>query len=79
MGWEFFAQLILQYGLPLAERICQKWANKEPISQKDWDELNAMAAKTPKSLAMEVIKAKGLNLDDPKVVKLLALLEPKTL
>jgi len=78
MGWEALIPLIVQYGLPLAERIWQKWANKEPVSQADWDELKAMAAETPESLAKKVIAAKGLSLDDPKVIELLELLKPKT-
>lgn len=43
MTWQFLTQLILQYGIPFADKMFEKWANKTPVTQAEWDELKALA------------------------------------
>ena len=71
------AQLIAQYGLPLAERLWQKWASETEPTQADWDELKSLASQTMESQVIAALARNGIALDSPKAKEMLALIRPK--
>jgi hypothetical protein len=75
MGWEIFAQLIVLEGLPLAEKLWQKWSSKAIPTQADWDELRALSQKTPYSQMLAALAKAGIAADDPKAKELLELVK----
>jgi len=77
MGWEVLVPIILQYGLPLAESLYQKWSSGKPPTQADFDELNKLAQESPVDLAQQVIASKGLDANDPTVKAFLELVKAK--
>jgi hypothetical protein len=77
MGWDILAQLIAAEGLPLAEKLWQKWASKAPATQADWDDLRALSQKTPHSQMLAALAKAGIAADGPKAKELLELVKPK--
>lgn len=72
MGWDVIAGLILQYGIPLAEKLWTKWASGNPPTEADWAELKAAAAETSKSRMLAALARAGI---DPNSEQGKALLE----
>jgi hypothetical protein len=79
MDWIVLTNLILTYGIPLAERIWQKASSGNPPTQADWDELKAIAAQTAQSQLAAAAARAGLPADDPRVKALLDLAKPAVL
>lgn len=75
MSWELIAELIVSEGLPLAEKIYQKWASGNPPTQADFDELRALQTQKAADRLKAQLAAAGIPLDDPKAVALLALVK----
>ncbi len=75
ISWSVIAGLVVQYGLPLAERIWQKASSNSPPTQADFDELKAMSERTPESLLREVLAANGVSETDPKAIEIFRLLK----
>lgn len=72
MGWEVLIPIIAQYGLPLAEKLWQKWSAKGEPTQADWAELKAIASQTARMRLVDALSRAGISLDDPKAVDLLS-------
>lgn len=64
--------MILQYGVPFAEKVWQKWSSGNNPTQADWDELKALGKNTARSQMLDALSRAGIALDDPKAVALLA-------
>lgn len=73
MGWEEVALIIAQYGLPVAERIVQKWESGAQPTAADFVELRGMAEQTGADRMKAQLVAAGIPLDDPHAVALLKL------
>ena len=73
MDWTTVASLIIQYGLPLAEKIVSKWTTGSPPTPADFVELNAAAAQNAAGILKGQLAAAGIPLTDPHAVALLAL------
>lgn len=73
MNWALLIPIIAQYGLPLAEKLWQKWASKGEPTQADWDELKALGAQTMESQLLAALVRNGISVDDPRAVELLKL------
>ncbi len=73
MDWATVAMLIAQYGIPLTEKLIQKWSAGEQVTPAAFAELKAMAAQTAKDRMTAQLTAAGIPLDDPKAVALLKL------
>jgi len=69
-------QLILQYGLPLALKLADKWGSNDPVTPEEKAELRAMAANTPQSVMVARLTAAGISPDSPEGKALLKLLPP---
>ena len=76
MNWLLFTQLILEVGLPAAERIFQKWQSGNPVTQADIDELKALGLVTPKEQLLKALAAAGVASGSPEASALLALIPP---
>lgn len=75
MQWTIIAQLILEYGLPFAEKVWSKWSSGKDVTQADFDELNVLANETPQSHLAVVASRAGLPMTDPRVVALAELIK----
>ena len=73
MGWDIIVPLIIQYGLPAAEDIFQKWSAGKQVTQADFDNLRALEHITAADQLKSVLVSKGIPLTDPHAVALLAL------
>lgn len=76
MNWATLIPIIAAYGLPLAEKLWQKWSTNSEPTQADWDELKALGAQTMESQVLAALVRNGVSVDDPKAKELLALLKP---
>lgn len=74
MPWLTFAQLIIQVGLPLAEKIYQKVQAAGVVTQAEIDELKALALNTPSTQMRDALVRAGVPLDSQKAKELLALI-----
>ena len=75
MGWEALIPLIAQVGLPLAERIWQKWQSGKDVTQADWDELKTIEGMTAQYHLDQIINRLGLDKNDPHVAAIAALIK----
>lgn len=73
MGWEALIPIIAQYGIPLAEKLFQKWTSGTPPTQADFDELRSLAKQSANDHMKASLVRAGISLDDPKAIALLAL------
>lgn len=73
MDWLTIAQLIIQVGLPQAEKIWSMVQAGGNASQAQWDELQAMTKQTAVDRMKAVLTQAGIPLDSPQAVALLAL------
>jgi hypothetical protein len=75
MDWLIIAQLIIKLGLPAANLIWTKWQAKGEPTQKEWDELKALANQTPESMLTQALQNNGIDINSPKAQELLALVK----
>jgi hypothetical protein len=73
MNWAILLPIIAQYGLPLAEKLWQKWTTGAMPTQADWDELDAITRQTAQDRMKANLTAAGIPLDSPQAQALLAL------
>ena len=73
MTWAALIPIIGQYGLPLAEKLWQKWSSGNPPTQADFDELRSDAQQTALDRMKAQLVAKGIPLDSQRALDLLAL------
>lgn len=71
MPYALIIQLIVQEGLPAAEKLWQLWQSKTEITQADWDALKALSAQNAKSQLAAAISRAGLDFSDPRLADLL--------
>jgi hypothetical protein len=73
MSWPVLIPIIAQYGLPVAEKLYQKWTSGALPTQADFDELRAAGQQTAADRMKSALVAAGIPLSDPKAVQLIAL------
>lgn len=73
MGWAALVPLIIQFGVPLAEFLWNKIQSNSTPTEADWAQLKALANQTPVDLLKAQLVAKGVPLDSPQAVQLIAL------
>ena len=76
MNWATIASIIAQYGIPLAEKLWQKWASGSDPTQADWDELKALGAQTMRSQMLLALGRAGIDPASDQGKALLALVGP---
>ncbi len=72
MGWDQIALLIINYGLPFAEKLIEKWTTKSPVTMDEWNALKALAQNTALSQMKAALARAGIPETDPKAQALLA-------
>jgi hypothetical protein len=75
VNWALLIPIIANYGLPLAEKLWQKWSSKSEPTQADWDELKALGAQTMESQLLAALGRNGISASDPRAVELLKLVQ----
>ena len=73
--WTALIPIIAQYGLPVAEALFQRWSAGTPPTQADFDNLKALAKQSAADVLKAQLVAKGVALDSPQAVALLALVQ----
>lgn len=76
MTWAMLIPLIVEYGpqgISLAESLWQKWSSGSAPTQKDFDDLRALASQTAADRLKAQLTAKGIPLDSDQAKTLLAL------
>jgi hypothetical protein len=72
MGWDVIAGVIIQYGLPFAEKLISNWTNKNPVTVQEWNDLKALAQNSALSQMKAALARAGISESDPHAVALLA-------
>lgn len=75
MTWAALIPLIIQYGLPLALKLADKWQSKDAVTPEEFAELRALAAQTPTTQMQDALLRAGILPDDPKAKALLDLVK----
>jgi hypothetical protein len=73
--WAALIPIIVQYGLPTAEKLFQKWSSGTPPTQADFDELRGLAKQSAGDVLKARLVAAGIALDSPQATQLLALIQ----
>lgn len=71
--WAIIANLIVTQGIPVAEAIFQKWSAGAEPTQKDFDDIRALASQTAADRLKAGLVAAGIPLDSDQARALLAL------
>lgn len=75
MNWAVLIPIIASYGIPLAQKLWDKWQSNQAPTAADWDELNALASKTAMSQMTDALNRAGFAVDSPEAKALLELLK----
>ena len=73
MSWAVLIPIIAQYGIPLAEKLFQKWTSGSVPSQADFDELRALSGQSAADRMKANLVAAGVDLNSPQAQQLLKL------
>ena len=73
MNWLLLAQLIAQYGIPVAEKLWSLWTTGSVPTQADWDNLKQMASVNAKAQMTAALVRNGVDPNSPQGQALLAL------
>ena len=73
MTWAVIIPLIVQYGLPVAEKLFQLFTSNATPTQADWDSLKALGTATRKQDMTLALIRNGIDPTSPQGVALLAL------
>lgn len=73
MNWATLIPIILQYGLPVAEKLFQLWTTNATPTQADWDTLKSLGLTTRKQDMMLSLVRNGIDPTSAQGVALLAL------
>lgn len=71
--WAVIVPLIIELGLPAAEKIFQKWQAGGVATQADFDEIRGLANQTAQDRAKARLIANGIDPASPEGLRLLAL------
>ena len=73
--WAALIPIIATYGLPLAEKLVEKWMSGAPPTPADFAELRTLANQNATAQANAVIAQLGLSPTDPKAQQIIALVK----
>lgn len=75
MSWAALLPIIVQYGLPVAQSLFQKWSAGTPPTQQDFNDLIALASQNATAQAITVLKAQGIDPTSAQGQAILALVK----
>lgn len=78
MTWAALIPLIVQYGLPLALKLAEKWESKDAVTPEELKELQTLAAQTPETQLRDALLRNGIDPASEKGVSLLNLVKSGT-
>jgi len=73
MTWAALIPIIVQYGLPIAEKIWQLWSTNAVPDQAAWDALKALGTATRRQDMTAALVRNGVDPASPQGQALLAL------
>jgi uncharacterized phage-associated protein len=73
MTWPVIASLIVQYGIPLTDKLIQKWLAGTPVTAADYAEVRAIASQTSTDIMKKKLTEAGIPLDSDAAKVLLQL------
>lgn len=73
MTWASLIPLIVQYGLPYAEKLWSLWTSNTAPNQADFDALRSLASQTAQDRMKANLQAAGIALDSPQAIALINL------
>lgn len=76
MTWAALLPLILEYGIPVAEKLWALAATNSVPTQADWDTLRSLGAQTARTQMMGALVRAGIDPASPQGKALLALSPP---
>ena len=76
MNWIVIAQLVAQYGIPVAEAIFQKIQSGQEPTQADFDRLKEMAQQTAADRMKAQLVAAGVDLESDLAKQLMGMSSP---
>jgi hypothetical protein len=75
MTWAVLLPLLVQYGLPVVEKLWQLAASNAPVAQSDWDALKALGTATRRQDMIASLLRNGVDPTSPQGQALLALIQ----
>lgn len=73
MTWASLIPIIVQYGLPYAEKLWTLWSSSSVPTQADFDTLRQLASQTATDRMKANLVAAGISLESDQAKALLAL------
>jgi len=75
MTWAALIPVIIQYGLPFAEKLWSQWTNNAGATptQGDWDELKALASNNARTQMLAALSRAGIDPNSPTGQQFIAL------
>lgn len=61
ISWAVVAELIIKYGIPLADKIVTKAIQGTPVTQPEWDEVRVVASQNARSLMLKKLVENGID------------------
>jgi len=74
MNWTVLIPIIIQYGLPVAEKLFQLWSTNAVPTQADWDALKALGLSTRRQEMTDALIRNGVEPTSPQGQALMALI-----
>ena len=61
MTWTALIPLVIDYGIPFAEKMWQLWSTATAPTQADWDALKALAAQNGRTQMLAALSRAGID------------------
>ena len=74
MNWTVLIPIIIQYGLPVAEKLFQLWSTNAVPTQADWDALKELGLSTRRQEMTDALIRNGVEPTSPQGQALMALI-----
>lgn len=73
MDWATLTALIVQYGLPLALKLADKWGSKDAVTPEEIAELKKLSEQTPQTQMRDALARAGVDPESDQGKRLLGL------
>lgn len=78
MDWATLAELIVNYGLPLALKLADKWGSKDVVTPEEIAELKKLSEQTPQTQMRDALVRAGVDPESDQGKRLLGLVGAPT-
>lgn len=73
MNWAIIAELVIRYGIPLADSIITKWIANTPVTPEMWEEVRKLASQSAADRMKAKLVEAGIDLNSEQAKQLLSL------